>query len=172
LQVRHESLRIGGEKIRRAELIEVFNPYNSELVGTVPKATLADVQHAFAWARGYRAQLTRYERSQILRRAAEIVRERTEEIADLITAESGLCKKDSLYEAGRVSDVMTFGANEALKDDGQVFSCESHPTRQETPRLHAARSPARCHCRDHAVQPVRTGSTTSHGLLRSWRSAV
>ncbi|MGF6602233.1 acyl-CoA reductase-like NAD-dependent aldehyde dehydrogenase [Paraburkholderia sp. GAS448] len=114
LQVRHESLRIGGERIRRAELIEVLNPYNGELVGTVPKATLADVQHAFAWAHGYRAQLTRYERSQILRRAAEIVRERTAEISDLITAESGLCKKDSLYEAGRVSDVMTFGANEAL----------------------------------------------------------
>jgi putative phosphonoacetaldehyde dehydrogenase len=140
LQVRHESLRIGGEKIRRAELIEVFNPYNSELVGTVPKATLADVQHAFAWARGYRAQLTRYERSQILRRAAEIVRERTEEIADLITAESGLCKKDSLYEAGRVSDVMTFGANEALKDDGQVFSCDLTPHGKKR-RVYTQRDP-------------------------------
>ena len=67
LRVRHESLRIGGEKIRRAQVIEVFNPYNGELVGTVPKASVADVQHAFAWAHGYRAQLTRFERSQILR---------------------------------------------------------------------------------------------------------
>jgi acyl-CoA reductase-like NAD-dependent aldehyde dehydrogenase len=106
-QVRHEALRIGGEQIRRAEIIEVFNPYTNELVGTVPKATLADVRHAFAWAHQYRARLTRYERSQILLRAADMVRRRTEEIADLITAESGLCKKDSLYEAGRVADVMT-----------------------------------------------------------------
>jgi hypothetical protein len=91
-QVRHEALRIGGELIRHAEIIEVFNPYTNELVGTVPKATLADVRRAFAWADQYRARLTRYERSQILLRAADAVRRRTEEIAGLITAESGLCK--------------------------------------------------------------------------------
>ena len=139
-QVRHEALRIGGEKIRRAEIIEVFNPYNGDLVGTVPKATLADVQHAFAWAHQYRARLTRYERSQILLRAADMVRRRTEEIADLITAESGLCKKDSLYEAGRVADVMTFCANEALKDDGQVFSCDLTPHGKKR-RVYTQRDP-------------------------------
>ncbi len=139
-QVRHEALRIGGEKIRRAEIIEVFNPYTGELVGTVPKATLADVQHAFAWAHQYRARLTRYERSEILLRAADMVRRRTEEIADLITAESGLCKKDSLYEAGRVADVMTFGANEALKDDGQVFSCDLTPHGKKR-RVYTQRDP-------------------------------
>lgn len=89
-QARHEALRIGGEKIRRAEIIEVFNPYNGELVGTVPKATLADVRHAFAWAHQYRARLTRYERSQILLRAADKVHQRTEEIADLITFTGGV----------------------------------------------------------------------------------
>ena len=125
--VRHEAMRIGGERVMRADLIEVFNPYTRELVGTVPKATVDDVRHAFDYAHAYRANLTRYERAQILRRAAEIVRERTAEIAELITAESGLCKKDSLYEAGRVSDVLSFGANEALKDDGQIFSCDLTP---------------------------------------------
>ncbi|HZZ04746.1 MAG TPA: phosphonoacetaldehyde dehydrogenase, partial [Paraburkholderia sp.] len=43
LQVRHEALRIGGEKIFRDEVIEVRNPYDGSLVGTVPKATLEDV---------------------------------------------------------------------------------------------------------------------------------
>ena len=47
LQVRHEALRIGGEKIFRDEVIEVRNPYDGTLVGTVPKATLEDVRHAF-----------------------------------------------------------------------------------------------------------------------------
>ncbi|SFT56455.1 phosphonoacetaldehyde dehydrogenase [Paraburkholderia aspalathi] len=139
-QVRHEALRIGGEAIRRAEIIDVFNPYNGELVGTVPKATVADVRRAFAWAHQYRARLTRYERSQILLRAADRVRRRTEEIADLITAESGLCKKDSVYEAGRVADVMTFGANEALKDDGQVFSCDLTPHGKKR-RVYTQRDP-------------------------------
>ena len=65
-------MRIGGEKITRAEIIEVFNPYTRELVGTVPKATVDDVRHAFEYAHAYRARLTRYERAQILRRAADI----------------------------------------------------------------------------------------------------
>jgi phosphonoacetaldehyde dehydrogenase len=137
---RHEAMRIGGERVTRAEVIEVFNPYTSERVGTVPKATVDDVRHAFEYAHAYRAKLTRYERAQILRRAADIVRERTGEIADLITAESGLCKKDSLYEAGRVSDVLVFGANEALKDDGQIFSCDLTPHGKQR-RVYTQREP-------------------------------
>jgi NAD-dependent aldehyde dehydrogenases len=74
LQVRHESLRIGGEKIFRDEVIEVRNPYDGTLVGTVPKATLEDVRRAFEFARAYRPALTRYERAAILRRAADAVR--------------------------------------------------------------------------------------------------
>jgi len=133
-------MRIGGERVTRTEVIEVFNPYTRELVGTVPKASVDDVRHAFEYAHAYRAKLTRYERAQILRSAADIVRERTDEIADLITAESGLCKKDSLYEAGRVSDVLVFGANEALKDDGQIFSCDLTPHGKQR-RVYTQREP-------------------------------
>nr|WP_206001891.1 phosphonoacetaldehyde dehydrogenase [Paraburkholderia aromaticivorans] len=140
IEGRHEAMRIGGERVTRAEVIEVFNPYTCERVGTVPKATVDDVRHAFEYAHAYRAKLTRYERAQILRRAADIVRERTGEIADLITAESGLCKKDSLYEAGRVSDVLIFGANEALKDDGQIFSCDLTPHGKQR-RVYTQREP-------------------------------
>ncbi|HSW84898.1 MAG TPA: phosphonoacetaldehyde dehydrogenase, partial [Usitatibacter sp.] len=43
------------------------------------------------------------------------------------TRESGLSKKDSIYEVGRVCDVLTFSAMEALKDDGQSFSCDLTP---------------------------------------------
>ncbi len=50
-----------------------------------------------------------------------------DEASDLITMESGLCKKDSVYEVGRVCDVLTFSAMEALKDDGQSFSCDLTP---------------------------------------------
>ncbi|MDS0861538.1 aldehyde dehydrogenase family protein, partial [Burkholderia pseudomultivorans] len=86
--IRHEALRIDGERIRRDAVIEVRNPYDGALVGTVPKATLDDVRRAFAVARAYRPSLTRHERAAILRRAAEIVRARTADIAALITAEA------------------------------------------------------------------------------------
>ena len=107
--------------------IEVFNPYTRSVVGSVPKASVDDVRRAFAAAQAYRPKLTRYERATILEKAASLLRERTEAASDLITAESGLCKKDSLYEVGRVSDVLRFSAMEALKDDGQAFSCDLTP---------------------------------------------
>jgi aldehyde dehydrogenase (NAD+) len=56
-----------------------------------------------------------------------LIRERSEKISDLITAESGLCKKDSLYEVGRACDVFVFAGNAALSDDGQIFSCDLTP---------------------------------------------
>ena len=124
---RAESLRIGGEKLRTARQLDVFNPYNGERVGTVGMATLEQVRRAYEIAQAYVPRLSRYERAAILNRAAAILRERTEEASDLITAESGLSKKDSLYEIGRVADVLGFGATEALRDDGQVFSCDLTP---------------------------------------------
>ena len=143
-EFRHESMRIAGEKLgaeRGGErTIEVFNPYTRQCIGSVPKATVEEVRRAFAIARGYRAQLTRFERSNVLNKAAVSVRARTAEIAALISAESGLCIKDARYEAGRVADVLVFGANEALKDDGQIFSCDLTPHGKQR-RVYTQRSP-------------------------------
>ncbi|MBA3506650.1 MAG: phosphonoacetaldehyde dehydrogenase [Betaproteobacteria bacterium] len=125
--VRREKMRIAGEPIGGERVIEVRNPYTRAIVGTVPKATVEDVRRAFAIAKAYRAKLTRFERSAILYRAAQLIRNRAEAISDVITAECGICKKDSLYEVGRACDVFTFAGNAALQDDGQVFSCDLTP---------------------------------------------
>ena len=122
--VRHEAMRIAGEKVRRDRVIEVRFPYTGEVIATVPKATVEDVRRAFRIAREYKPKLTRYERYRILMRAGEIIAGRRDEIARLITLESGLCLKDSSYEVGRASDVLLFAANQALVDDGQIFSCD------------------------------------------------
>lgn len=124
---RVEGLRIGGEQRRTQRGLDVFNPYNGERVGTVAAASIEDVQRAIAIGRAYRPTLSRYERAATLQRAAALLRKRTEEASDLITAESGLSKTDSLYEIGRVCDVLGFGATEVLRDDGQVFSCDLTP---------------------------------------------
>jgi phosphonoacetaldehyde dehydrogenase len=93
----------------------------------VPKATVEEIRRAFSIARAYRSKLTRYQRYEIMHKAAVLIRARTEEISDLITSESGLCKKDTLYEVGRACDVFVFAANATLQDDGQVFSCDLTP---------------------------------------------
>ncbi|MES2958553.1 MAG: phosphonoacetaldehyde dehydrogenase [Pseudomonadota bacterium] len=142
--VRSEALRVAGEKIGADRggdrLIRIHNPFTRELVGTVPKATLAEVQQAFDIAKNYKARLSRFERSNILNKAAAAVRARSGEIAALISSESGLALKDGLYEAGRVADVLMFGANECLRDDGQTFSCDITPHGRKR-RVHTQREP-------------------------------
>jgi aldehyde dehydrogenase (NAD+) len=125
--VRVESLRIAGEKVACARSFEVRYPYTGEVVATVPKATVDDVRRAISIARAYRSTLTRHDRYRILMKAGEIIAHRRDEIARLITLESGLCLKDTQYEVGRASDVLLFAANQALVDDGQVFSCDLTP---------------------------------------------
>jgi putative phosphonoacetaldehyde dehydrogenase len=124
-----DAMRIAGDRVGagRDRAIDVFNPFTGEKLGSVPKATVDEVKAAFAKAKAFKPQLTRFERANILDKAAAIVRERAKEISALITAESGLCVKDTMYETGRVADVLTFGANEVLKDDGEIFSCDLTP---------------------------------------------
>jgi putative phosphonoacetaldehyde dehydrogenase len=137
-----DAMRIAGRKVGagRQDGIDVFNPFTAERIGSVPKATLEEVRAAFDAAHAFLPRLTRYERAAILNRAAEIVRDRRDEIARLITAESGLCLKDSIYETGRVSDVLLFGAIETLKDDGQIFSCDLTAHGKQR-RVYTQRSP-------------------------------
>jgi len=131
--------RVGGDRTGE-RAIAVHNPYTEEVIGNVPKATLEEVRAAFSTGHAYRSKLTRYERAAILNRAADIANRRKDEVAALISAEAGLCMKDAIYEAGRVSDVFLFGANEVLKDDGQVFSCDlTHHGKKR--RVYTQRSP-------------------------------
>ncbi len=123
-EVIRESLRIAGEKVSRDRNIDVRHPYNGAVVGTVPKATREDVKRALSVARGFKSSLTRHDRYRILMKAGAIIATRRDELAHLITAESGLCLKDSQYEVGRASDVLLFAANQALVDDGEIFSCD------------------------------------------------
>ncbi|MHB8496227.1 MAG: phosphonoacetaldehyde dehydrogenase [Casimicrobiaceae bacterium] len=124
---RHEPMRIAGERVDGARRLEVLDPYTGALVGTVPRAGIEQIRGAFAQARAYRPRLSRYERYAICQRTAALIRERAEALSDLITAECGICKKDSLYEVGRACDVFVFAGNAALQDDGQVFSCDLTP---------------------------------------------
>jgi len=136
----YDSFRIGRDRKKAERTGNVMNPYTGGIAGSVPMATVEDVRAAIAAARAYKPTLTRYERSQVCLRTAALLRERTEEIANLITAESGLSKKDSVYEVGRACDVFTFAGNAALVDDGQIFSCDLTPHGKKR-RVYTMREP-------------------------------
>ncbi len=138
--VRHEAMRIGGEKVFTDDVVEVRYPYTDQVIGTVPAGTAEHARQAFAIAKAYKPKLTRYERQQILFRAGEIIRDRREEIAHWLTLELGICKQHSLYETGRSYDVFTLAGQLAILDDGQIFSCDLTPHGKER-RIYTMREP-------------------------------
>ena len=128
----HETMRIGGKRVEGENgRIDVLNPYNGQVVGTVPRASAEQVAEAFRIAAAYKPTLTRYERQQILQKTAEAIVARKDEISDIITAECGLSKKDSLYETGRSFDVFTLTSQLCILDDGEIFSCDLTPHGQK-----------------------------------------
>ena len=118
---------VAGAPVKDGDRLEIRNPYNNHLVGTVALATRAHTETAIQAALAGRAALTRFQRSEILDHARQLLESRREEFAQLITAESGLCIRETRYETGRASDVLRLAAMEALRDDGQVFSCDISP---------------------------------------------
>jgi aldehyde dehydrogenase (NAD+) len=141
-EFRFETMRIAGKKVTGEGVIEVENPFTRRVIASVPKATVSQVRSAFEIAVSYRSKLSRHERSQILRRTAETLDRRRDMISDLITAESGLSKKDTLYEVGRAIDVFNLAANMCLVDDGQIYSCDISAQGKKR-RIYTQREPLR-----------------------------
>ena len=138
--VRHEAMRIAGRKVTSDQTIDVLNPFTNAVVGTVPAGRVEHVREALAIGHRYKPKLTRYERQRILMTAGEKLVARRQEIAELITAEAGLCMKDSLYEVGRAYDVFTLAGQFAIKDDGEIFSCDITP-HGKARRIYTMRTP-------------------------------
>ncbi len=126
-RVRHDAMRIAGKQVDAADRIEVRDPYTGDVVGTVPKGRAEHARQAFAAGKAFKPKLTRYERQKILMATAEKLATRREEFAALITAESGLSLKDSLYEVGRAYDVFSLAGQLAIRDDGEIYSCDITP---------------------------------------------
>src|SRR6476661_283392 len=122
-----ESMRIGGKSVATDEVVPVHYPYTNEVIGTVPAGRAEHAAKAFAIAKSFKPRLTRYERQRILFRTAELIRDRRDELSNLITLELGLSKKDSLYECGRACDVYSLAGQLVILDDGQIFSCDLTP---------------------------------------------
>ena len=115
---------IAGERVGADAKLTVRSPFSGEIVGAVPMLSRRETEAAIGAALANRTQLTRFERSQVLTRAAALIAARAEEFARLISSESGLCLRDTRYEVGRALDVLRFSSIEALRDDGQIFSCD------------------------------------------------
>ena len=62
---------VAGDPIESEDRLDVFNPYDGQLVGTVTRATPEDAERAVQAAVASSSQLSRYQRSEILLRTRE-----------------------------------------------------------------------------------------------------
>jgi succinate-semialdehyde dehydrogenase/glutarate-semialdehyde dehydrogenase len=115
--------------------IPVENPANQDLLGAVASATLEDLNEALAAAqRGFVvwSKTSAFERSKLMRRAADLVRDRRESIATLITLEQGKPLAESIGEVSFAPDIIDWFAEEARRTSGQVIPARANNIRQMT----------------------------------------
>ncbi len=108
--------------------IDVIDPATEEKVDAVPKATTADLDRALAVAdRAWHewAEVDAWTRSATLRRVADIVRERSDEIAAVLTEEQGKPIGEAQGELRATVDQFDWYADEARRIYGRVIDAHS-----------------------------------------------
>ncbi|HEU4660829.1 MAG TPA: NAD-dependent succinate-semialdehyde dehydrogenase [Pseudolabrys sp.] len=129
------SLYIDGRWLRgehRPE-IEVLNPADGSTLGGLPLATAADLNSALAAAEKAFPRwksVSAADRSKILRKAAELLRQRSERVARIQTLEEGKCYSESRGEVLGSAEVIEWYAEEGRRTYGRVVPSRQFGTRQ------------------------------------------
>ncbi len=121
---------VRGEWIDRDQRIDVRNPFNDEVIDTVPVATPDDVEAALAGAvEGARLMrdMPGYERFKILQRAANLMVERQDELGRTISQEEGKVLAEGVFEAGRSAITIETSGEEAKRLTGEVLPLDGAP---------------------------------------------
>jgi acyl-CoA reductase-like NAD-dependent aldehyde dehydrogenase len=122
---------LAGNWIDKPKKIEVRNPFDNAVFETVPRADAGDLEKALAYAeRGARvmAKLSSYERWKILRKAADMIAARNEELGKLISQEEGKIIAEGRGEANRAVETMMGSAEEAKRLQGETVPLDADPT--------------------------------------------
>ncbi len=108
--------------------LDIINPATEEVLGQASHAGPPELDLALAAAaRGFTvwSNLSAFERSKIMRRAADLLRERAEAIARLMTTEQGKPLEQSLAETLGSADVIDWFAEEGRRAYGRVIPARS-----------------------------------------------
>src|SRR3954451_8724170 len=106
---------------RKAE--EVINPATEKPLGRLPHASTADLDEALdAAAKGFTVwrATSAYDRAKVLRKAASLVRERSDNIAQIMTQEQGKVLAESRGEVLVTADIIEWFAEEGRRSYGRI----------------------------------------------------
>ena len=106
------------------ESLEIINPATEEVIGKVSHARKEDLDIALTAAeKAFNSwkNVSAYERSKILRKAADIVRSKAEEIATLMTLEQGKPLIEAKMETMGAADSIDWYAEEGRRAYGRII---------------------------------------------------
>ncbi len=115
---------VGGEWRTSDEILDVRFPYTGETVGRVCLAGSVDIEDALRSAEGgfsLTRRLPAHRRSEILYALADLVRERSEELAETIVLEAGKTRALAENEVLRAVETIEVSAEEARRIDGTIL---------------------------------------------------
>jgi acyl-CoA reductase-like NAD-dependent aldehyde dehydrogenase len=123
-------LYIDGQWVDGGGQMEVTNKYTQEVFASVPTASMEAVEVAVAAAHRAAAQMAdmpAYQRSEILARAAKLITQRKQELAETIAIEAGKALKYALAEVDRAISTFTLAAEETKRVHGETIPLDAVP---------------------------------------------
>src|ERR1700761_2407042 len=112
---------------KKADGVPVLNPADESVLGTVPTASIDDLNDAIAAAeRGFKVwrKTAPARRAQIILKAASLIRERANDMAVAMTLEQGKPIEQARLEILRGADIIEWDATEGLRIYGRVIPSE------------------------------------------------
>jgi succinate-semialdehyde dehydrogenase/glutarate-semialdehyde dehydrogenase len=119
-------------KASGAKSQEVINPATSKAIGELSHASRGDLDKALAAAdKGFKTwrKVSSYERGKILRKAADLVRARADEIAKVLTQEQGKVFMEAKLEVQSAGDILDWYAAEGQRAYGRIIPARADGVR-------------------------------------------
>jgi aldehyde dehydrogenase (NAD+) len=119
-------LLIGGEAVLSTNATPNLNPSNTDdTIGAFASGTKADLDRAVAAAKAVFpawSRSTPQERHDVLKKAADEVLARKDELGRILSREEGKTLPEGIGEAARAGQILAFYAGEALRLNGELVS--------------------------------------------------
>lgn len=117
-------IKDGWHDASNAASIDVTNPFNGEVIGTIPSLTEQDIKDAVAYSHDVQkvwAAKTAQERAELLQKWADLIDANKEDLAILMTAEQGKPISESRGEMGYANSFIRWFAEEGKRIYGDVI---------------------------------------------------
>ena len=114
------------------EKVEVFNPFNEEVIGSIPSSKEKELDEALQSAKNAMENWKKtspWERSKIIKKTADLIRERVDEIANVMTLETGKPLAESKGETMAAADQFEWFSEETKRIYGQLIESRTQDAR-------------------------------------------